>query len=183
MSMSFDGYVRMKDEMRKTILALPKKVGAEAVNFALGNFRRQGFLGYTLQPWQPRKSGKGGAILVRSGRGRRSIRIMQSSQDTVVIGSNLPYMKAHNEGFRGTVQVKGYDRILTSKVKMGSGRFTKTGKERMKTVSQQTGTAHVKGHTRKMNLPKRPFLADSPYLEANIKRLIAFEIMKTARTI
>lgn len=183
MSITFDGLTYMKAEMQKTLASLPKKVGAEVVNFALQNFRRQGFLGASVTPWQPRKSKRSGSILVKSGKGRRSIRIMQSSLDTVMVGSDLPYMKAHNEGFRGVVRVKAHDRILTTKIKMGSGKFTKMGKERMKTVDKQTGTAHVKEHTMKMNLPKRQILGDSPYLEANIKRLIAAEILKTARNL
>jgi phage gpG-like protein len=187
MSISFDQFMYLKQEMRKTILALPRKVGAEVVNFSLDNFKRQGFLGNAVQPWQPRKvvtrRNAGRDILVQSGRGRRSIRIMSASTDTVIVGSNLPYMKAHNEGFRGTVTVKAHERLKFTKERIGSGKFTNGGKERMKTVNKISGKSSVQSFQRKMILPKRQFLGESPYLTARIQRLITADIMKVAKSI
>ena len=184
-SSTYDQWAELHKRMRETVAALPKKVGTLTVNFALDNFKRQGFLGSTLQPWRPRKKvnkkNRGRNILTLSGRGRRSIRILWASLDEVVVGSDLPYMKAHNEGFRGTVTVKAHSRMKMTTERVGTGSFTKKGKERTKTVSKMAGSYPVKSFQRKMNLPKRPFLAESPYLEAPIKRLIAADVLKAAR--
>jgi len=172
--------------MRQTLSTLPKKVGTETVNFALDNFKRQGFLGPTVQPWRPRKEvnskNRGRNILVQSGRGRRSIRILRASLDEVVVGSDLPYMKAHNEGFHGTVTVRGHERMHFTRERLGTGKFTSKGKERTKTVNRLSHTTKVESFQRKMNLPRRQFLGASPYLETNITRIIAAEIMKTAKS-
>lgn len=145
---------------------LPTILGNEAVNFTLDNFRRQGFLGSSLESWAKRKVGwkkdnrSGRAIMIDTGRLRRSVRIVKATQDTVVIGTDVPYAKAHNEGLRiGVIQsVKSFSR--------------KSGVE-------------VKAHSRRINvsLPRRRFMGKSPYLEARLKRATMAELMKELKSI
>lgn len=165
----------------------PNMLGNDAVNFFLDNFKRQGWLGNTLEPWKKRSSkakrNTGRAILIDSGRLRRSIRITSVSTGSVTIGTDVPYAKAHNEGFRGTVNVKAFNRNKYSKEKVGSGKLTKKGVERMKTVQRISSTSTVKGHTRKVNLPKRQFMGESPYLTKQLQRRLQAELMKGLRTI
>jgi phage gpG-like protein len=161
-------------------------LGNDIVNFSLDNFKSQAWLGYSLEPWRQRSSkakrNNGRAILVDTGRLRRSIRITSISTGSVTVGTDVPYARAHNEGFRGTVNVKAHTRNKYGKEKTGSGKFTKKGVERMKTVQKISGTGQVKAHTRKVNLPKRQFLGlDSPYLQKQLQRRLQAELMKGLR--
>jgi phage gpG-like protein len=168
---------------------LPVIAGNEVVNFALDNFKRQGFLGNSFQPWKARKNPtkwgqkpkrNGRAILIDTGRLRRSIRIVRSNWDEVVVGSDVPYAKAHNEGVRlGEIQqVKSFTRkVTTLGVVKTVARKNSTG---IKFGRKETGTTTVAAHTRRINqnIPARPFLANSPYLNLRLQRIVAAEIMK-----
>lgn len=162
---------------------LPRLIGNEVVNFALDNFRRQGYLGDVFEPWRLRKpAGRKSstrALLVKSGRGRRSIRVTRADQHMVAIGSDVPYMKAHNEGSTAIATVKAHTRKIYGVAKVGTGVFSvKTRKERMRKQSFLSGHAKVKSHTRRMRLPKRQFIGKSQYLMARLKRVYAVEIIK-----
>ncbi len=51
------------------------------------------------EKWQPRKvTDSGRALLVKSGRLRKSIRLTRVTQDSVTIGSNVSYAPYHNFG-------------------------------------------------------------------------------------
>jgi phage gpG-like protein len=160
--MNPEDQIRALQKRFKSVLGrMPRILGNEVVNFTLDNFQRQGFLGNSFEPWAKRKEGwgkdnrKGRAVLTNTGRLRRSVRIVQATQDMVVIGTDVPYAKAHNEGLRiGLIQtVKSFTR--------------KSGVE-------------VKAHTRRVNqnIPRRKFMGKSPYLEARLKRVTTAELMK-----
>lgn len=156
----------LESRFRGVLVRLPAIAGNEVVNFALDNFKKQGFQGDTFQAWKPRKRNtkwntnirEGRSILVKSGQLRRSIRITQINTQSVTVGSNVPYAKTHNEGLRiGQIQtVNSFTR--------------KNGQQ-------------VKSHTRRVDqrIPARPFLAQSQYLTAKLKRVITTEIMKALR--
>jgi len=147
------GIAQLMRQFKGAALRLPIIIGNEAVNFTLDNFRLQGFMGNSFQRWLPVKKNswgkkkRGNTILVSSGRLRRSIRVVHLNADSVTIGTDVKYARAHNEGMRlGLIQtVEGFSR------KNGS---------------------NVKGHTRKvdMRIPKRQFMGNSPYLNARLKR-------------
>lgn len=156
------------EELEKRFLAaLPvasAAIGAEAVNFALDNFKNQGFTGAAFQPWPPRKNptawGTAPArasrsLLVDSGTLKGSIRVLRSNAEEVVIGTDVPYAKAHNEGFKGQVvqEVKAFTRRNGQSVKA----FTRT-------INQ--------------NIPQRQFIGDSPYLMQRAKRMFISIMMK-----
>lgn len=169
---------------KRVLVKVPGMLGNEAVNFFKDSFRLQGFLGARLEPWRKRRSRKraGRAILVKSGRLRRSPRIASNSGGIVRIGTDVPYAKAHNEGYRGVVNVPAHSRGRYTKSKEGRGIFSvKTRKERMRTVKTKTGTIQVRAHTKRMNLPKRQFMGYSPYLDAKLKRLLQAELLKGLR--
>ena len=197
------------NRFEKAIIRVPTIAGNTAVNFALDNWKRQGFLGATFQPWRMRKDPTkwkqhpkrpGRAILVLTGRLRQSIRIVSTSTDQVIVGSDVPYAKTHNEGMRlGIIQhVKQFTRNHTyagiaSRFKVmqdtgdkeefatGAAMSLKTRKAiKNKKVQAQT---IVKAHTRRVNqdIPARPFLADSPYLQQLLQRNISLEILKAIK--
>ncbi len=177
---------QLESRFRSVATRLPAIAGNVAVNFALDNFKRQGFLGDTIQPWRPRKDPNkwkqspkrnSRAILVDTGTLRRSIRIISTTFDEVIVGSDVPYAQAHNEGFKGEVtqNVKSFTRKVNTVATMGS-----KGK---KPIKVQTGSQTVKAFTRKIkqNIPARPFLADSQYLQAQLQRTIGAEILRALR--
>jgi len=171
---------------RQVLLYAPGMLGNMAVNFFLDRFRYQNWLGSTTEAWRQRRTNsprnRGRSILVQSGRLRRSIRITRISGLTVTIGSDVPYAKAHNEGFRGTVSVKAHSRNKYGKERVKSGKFTKSGKERMKTIQTITATGQVKAHTRKVNILRRQFMGNSPVLEQQMNRRLLAELLKGLRT-
>lgn len=165
--------------LRSRLLTLPIKVGDTAVLFTKQRFAQKNWIGNGTEYWRPRKThtkwgktprNKGRALLVDSGRLRRSIRIMSKTAYSVTIGSDVPYAKAHNEGFKGSVsqQVSAHTRRKT--VKQGKAR-------------KVVGTSQVSAHSRtvKQNIPRRKFIGQSPYLTKQIERLISSEIMKAIK--
>lgn len=157
----------LESRFKGVLVRLPAIAGNEVVNFALDNFKKQGFLGNSFQPWAKRKtfgswgkanSREGRALLVKTGQLRRSIRVTSITTNSVTVGSNVPYAKTHNEGLRlGFIQT-------------------------VKPFTRKNGQS-VKQHSRRIDqrIPARPFLADSPYLTAKLKRVITAEIMKALR--
>jgi len=75
-------------------------MGVMAKNHFTANFRKQGFEDEAVQAWTPRKKREraGRAILVKSGRLRRSINFRKKGKWSVVIGTDVPYAQRHNEG-------------------------------------------------------------------------------------
>jgi phage gpG-like protein len=174
--------------LRSRLLTLPVKVGDTAVLFAKQRFERtqRNWISHTTEPWQPRKAytkwgktprNKGRALLVDTGRLRRSIRIMSRTSTSVTIGSDVPYAKAHNDGFRGQVnqQVGAHTRRKTKAVIGKSGRALKK--------REVVGEVSVKAHDRKIkqNIPRRRFIGQSPYLDKQVQRIISAEIMKALK--
>ena len=139
---------------------LPQQIGMMAVNFAKQRFVDQNWLYTSPQPWEKRKrnrrGGKArqrGAVLVDSGRLKRSIRIISVSSDSVTIGTDVPYAQVHNDGYNGKQYVKAHSR---------KGRT-------------------VKAHRRNMKMPKRQFLGNSAALTREIEKFITDEIKNAIR--
>lgn len=153
---------KVQQEYAKLKRNLPKLIGAEAVSFAKDNFRKQGFHDVTLKRWKPRKRGaprnKGRALLVDTGRLKRSVRVTRITPKKVHIGSNVAYAKIHNEG--GTVQT-------TQKVRAHNRRT-------------QRGLSRVRAHTRKVNIriPRRKFIGPSVELDRRIGRMVSLKLLK-----
>ncbi len=175
--------------LRSVMLRLPLLVGNEALNFVLDNFKKQGFLGASFQPWRkrrdPNKWGQsdkrsGRALLIDSGRLRRSWRVVQMSLDRVSIGTDVPYAKAHNDGFRGTVKqdVKAFTRKKNYKDETSA-----PGARKQLFTKTHTGNVNVSAFTRtiRQNTPVRKMVGESPYLTARVRRVVNVEVMKEFR--
>ena len=158
----------------------PSVAGNIALRFINGNFRAQGFQGQSFERWKKSRK-KQGTTLVGKGH-LRAANHYTTQPGQVTLKNNMPYAKVHNEGFNGTVTVKAHSRNQYSKAKKGTGKFTKTGKERKQTVTYKSGESMVKAHQRKMNIPKRQFMPtnqnDSPVLNNAIMREVARDINK-----
>lgn len=153
-------------ELAKVYKTLPRKIAVTAVNFSKENFKRQGWLDNGLQRWAPRKK-RGSrrtdnrAILVKSGRLRRSIRATSVTDEQIIIGTDVPYAQVHNEG--GTGEVTQNIGAHTRKEHTRSGRK----------VQATTVRAHTR--KRKLNIPKRQFMGPSQALNKRVERLIKKE--------
>lgn len=159
--------------------SFPSKAANIALRFIDGNFRAQGFQGKSFSRW--RKNKKGTTTLVSSGALRAANSYsLQPGQATLF--NRMPYAKVHNEGFKGNVTVKQHSRNRYARVKMGTGKLTKSGKERMQTVTAKTGQTTVKTHVRKVDIPQRQFMPitgyDSPVLVKAVEREVSRDLLK-----
>jgi phage gpG-like protein len=126
--MATNGFKVFQRQARALIKTFPKMIGKYALLEASDNFRRGGFEdeGGGLVPWAPRKNQKehgrrrhdGGrdrryknprqrALLVQTGRLRRSPRIVDTTATSVTIGSDVPYAQGLQEG-RGNMPARPF---------------------------------------------------------------------------
>ncbi len=173
-------FEKIKLELTNNLRIIILKAGTEAINFTKDNFVKQGFRDIVTTPWPKRKndtkkdSTRG--ILMKTGRLKRSIRLIKMTSSSVTIGTDVPYAQAHNEGYKGIVTIPEHTRMLTKKQKVSTGKFTKTGKERMITAKIYAGETTVRQHTRRLNLPQRQFMGPSKSLNYRIQQIIQKEI-------
>lgn len=169
--------LKAKEVERYAITLFPSKAGDTALRFINGNFRAQGYQGSVFKRWKASK----GTILIKSG-ALRSATYYTSMPAQVTIHNNMPYAKVHNEGFKGTINIKAHSRNKYTKSKQGTGLLTPKGKERTTTVTMKTGEAMVKAHTREVDIPQRQFMptnaSDSVVLFRAINREVTRDLNK-----
>ena len=96
-------------DLRGYLRTLPRVIGIAVVAESADNFRRQGYENDAgaVVPWAPRKvAGKRKgrtnprqrAILVKTGRLRRSVRIVATTATSVTVGSSEAYAEAQQDG-------------------------------------------------------------------------------------
>lgn len=166
--------------------AYPRYVGNMAVNFYKDSFKRQGYIeNSSIKRWDKRKNdkkGKGRAILVKTGRLRRSIRIIRSGMGYVVVGTDVPYARIHNEGGKisTTQNISTYSRKAHKR--KGYTRTWKGASQKIK--ASQVEQATVTAHTRKVNtkIPQRQFMGASPFLILRIMMNTEFKIKQILNT-
>lgn len=154
---------------------MPNEIAIIAVNFTKERFRDQAWFDKKREPWKERSRKREGkkrsqTLLIDKGRLKRSIRKVLVSQDLIIIGTDVPYGQAMNDGFKGTIRqnVKSYTRALT---KLGiTGRKEGKRSSRVEFGRVRTGTTRVKAHKRTIhqNIPARPFIGQSEALERRI---------------
>lgn len=127
------------------------QIGNIVVNETKKNFKRQGFMDRSLKKWKPRKvTDEGRAILVKTGRLKRSITRLSTSAKRVTVGSKgkaAVYAGVHNHGLRAG------------------------GK---KTFAGSAGTATSGGFT----MPKRQFLGESHETNKRIVKLLEKKVKR-----
>ena len=155
---------------------LPAKAGAIIVEHSAEAFRNQGWTDEGLEPWTQSKAAEqaGRATLVKTGRLWRSIRVINTTNDTVSVGSDVPYAKAYNEGFDGTANVAAHSRNQLFKAKAQTIKS-----RRMQTITGIKSTGTVKAYTKKMRIIQRRFLGNSHQQTEKIRTMIKAEIVKT----
>lgn len=148
-------FITKLDNISKAYIKLPTEVAAIAVRFSKERFRSQDWYDNGREAWTARKRQRGSkkrsqTLLVDTGRLKRSIRKISADSRQVVIGTDVPYAKIHNEGgvIRKSVTIKSHSRKRRTR----------------------GGSTTVRSHTRTMNLkiPKRQFIGDSNRLEMEL---------------
>jgi phage gpG-like protein len=167
------GFKKLIADWETVKKTLPIEVGDEAVSHFQSNFPEQGFDG---QRWKPRKNDKtpGRAILTKSGRLKRSIRRKLATFAKIVISTDVPYAKIHNEG--GTINHPGGSKTLSFVSKGKSKRFGKTSTEKQRsriTLQSKSTTAAYQ-----IKMPKRQFMGDSKKLNEKVLKVITNRVGK-----
>jgi phage gpG-like protein len=157
-------YIRMLDRVSMAVSSIPQRAATLAVNFSKERFRAQNWVDTRTEPWpkrQGREKRKVRAILIDSGRLRRSIRKVVVTSNFVIIGTNVPYAQAHNDGFRGEVTVKQHRRDNRAR----------------------PGYHLVRSHTKNINLPRRRFIGPSSVLDRQMVRMMTSEIARAMKNV
>lgn len=128
--MAFNESRKIKAHRLKVEKALKEFIpvmGADAQTFFTKSFANQGFTDTSLQKWQPRKRTRvrgrddsTRAILVKTGRLRKSLRRVNKGFKAIVIKTNVPYAVFHNEGTKRLPkrQFVGHSRKLIDSLKV-----------------------------------------------------------------
>lgn len=93
------------DNITKALNSMPTRLATLAVAFSKERFVQQNWIDSSVEAWRPRsrkrrggKRRQRGAVLVDSGRLKRSIRVISVSKNKIVIGTDVPYAQTHNDG-------------------------------------------------------------------------------------
>ena len=105
-------------------------------------------------------------LRVRTGTARRSMMgHVERRGDSVrgVIGNPHDYVSAHEEGFKGPVQVRAHTRQLARLERGRGGTVTKKSARKYKArrAKGYKMSAHVRAHTRQLNIRARRFIRDT----------------------
>jgi len=166
-----EAFAKIRASLGAVIETLPLIIGNEAVNYSLEAFRSQSWEG---TPWAKRKSTKdtGRALLVKSGRGKRGVRIIQTTPTSVTIGDDVPYMAVHNNG--GEISKAARSETF---VRNRFARGPKKGKFKKGTTEGQG--LSFKAHT--FNMPQRKFIGHTIAFEIAMRQLVRREIQKALK--
>ncbi|MDR1737987.1 MAG: phage virion morphogenesis protein [Candidatus Symbiothrix sp.] len=129
---------------------IPHEMGVKAIELYRENFDRQGYFG---ERWDPRKVAKNAPhatkILQQSKALVNSMRVVSEGGGEVVIESDLPYSRIHNEG--GVIR-----QTVTDKQRRWMGANLK--------ASKKTGSVL------EITIPKRQFMGDHPTLREELAK-------------
>lgn len=171
-------FTRKLDALSDSYRKLPNEIAATAVNFSKERFRDQAWLDKTKENWKPRARRRAGSskksqtLLVNTGRLKRGMRKISATQDSVIIGNDVPYAQIQNDG--GTINKTVTVNQFTKKG-FNKKSYTRKRNGRSENISAHAVKSHsIKSHSRKMNLkiPARTFIGKSDMLERKLLSLI-----------
>lgn len=151
-------------------------VGQQAVNFFKDNFTRQGFLdGGHINRWKQRdkqserfsrktRSSKSRALLISTGRLRKSIRVVNWGDNFATVGTDVKYARIQNEG--GVIKQK----VTPKQRKYFWRMYYLTKNEMYRNVAMAKEI--------KIRIPRRKFMGNSTDLKREIQRTIRLGILK-----
>ena len=125
------------------------------------SFQKQGFTDAGFRAWEKRKQPDkrpGGAVLIDTTFLRKSLKVMNENEQSIMFGSHVPYASVHNNGerIRALQNVRAHSR-------------TRNGKREQ-----------VKAHSRKIDIkmPQRQFIGHSKQMMGNLDKWLLNEIEK-----
>ncbi|MFV0310530.1 MAG: phage virion morphogenesis protein [Dysgonomonas sp.] len=169
-------YIKIFERINSAVAALPARIAVVAVNFSKERFVKKNWIDRSTETWKKTKKKKG-STLVASGRLKRSIRKVTVTPSRVVIGTDVPYARIHNEGgeISGTETVRSFTRRRhRRRAHMRKG----------KPIKEQTVKSYrVKPFSRKYKRKfiKRQFIGQSQELNNQIDKLIKSELDKAIK--
>ncbi len=151
-------FAKRINNLNKLYPRLPNLAATIAVKFSKDRFRAQNWVDTRTEPWPKRKENarqkrknRGLAVLVKSGRLKRSIHKIRTTATLAVVGTDVPYAPYHNQGSG----------------KQGTGTFNiSTRREN----TMRSGT-----------LPRRQFIGESAALSRLIERQFTAELIRAIR--
>lgn len=169
-------YVAIFDRINSAVQALPSRIAVVAINFSKERFVKKDWVDVTAKRWKASRKKKG-STLVASGRLKRSIRKISVTPSRVVIGTNVPYAQAHNDGaeFSGEETVRRHVRRQHRR----RSHVRKGKRIKAQTVKSYTVKSHSRKYSRK--LAKRQFIGQSQTLNNQIDNIIRNEINKAIK--
>lgn len=139
---------------------VPNRAATIAVAFSKDRFREQAWVDVRTERWQKRRErgrqarkNQGRAILVKSGRLKRSVRKIRVGSNVAVIGTDVPYAAIHNYGGKITTRKARGQRVRSSDDKPAPN----------------------------ATMPRRQFLGESQVLARRIERDMASQVLKVLR--
>lgn len=100
-------FLRKAAKFKAEIPVILDKMANNAVHqFKVTNFDSAGFVDGGVKKWSPNKVQDGRQQLVKTGRGRESIRTLVKTFYSRTVGTDVPYMGYHNEGTKHLPQRK-----------------------------------------------------------------------------
>ncbi len=155
-------FINKLNTIARVIDRAPGRIAVTAVNFSKQRFRQKNWVDRSRKPWPKRQRKDKGTLMVRSGRLKRSIRKIYVGKNYVIIGTDVPYAKAHNEGetIKKKVSIKEHQR----QIKRG----------------RNPRSIKVKSHNRNMNITFKPrrFLGESAVLGRRIEMMLYNDFKK-----
>ncbi|MBL7868869.1 MAG: phage virion morphogenesis protein [Flavobacterium lindanitolerans] len=162
--MSSNIFAKLKKLQRVHETFVPK-AAIVAVNFSKERFVQKNWVDRSRQNWEPRKRKDRGSLMVKTGRLKRSIRKIRVGSNYFIIGTDVPYAQAHNDGLtiNRTVTVKPHQRAITR--------------------GRNPRRVNIKMHQRKMQrtFKKRQFLGESAVLMRRIERMLENDIKEALK--
>jgi phage gpG-like protein len=170
------GFESMLNRIEKVKKDLPVVLGNMAKNHFIDSFDKGGFTDESFSPWQKRKRAKRNtrALLVNTGKLKRSIRVKRASFAQIIISTSVKYAQIHNDG--GAINKAHRLGIVHMGEHDVTGRNTFTnGKARgnKNILNHVARKVYIPKHT--ITMPKRQFIGDS----IKLNRALLAEIEKT----
>ncbi len=174
-----DIFANLRERLVPVLSELPRIIGNAGVNYTLEAFEKQA---WENVPWQQRKDKKNTrALLIKSGRLKRSVRVIRTTENSIIWGTDVPYAQVHNDGLaisraaRSETFVRPrYERGPKSKLFGGKGAFRKM-------TADERSAGPAKGQTYKASngvMPRRRFMGDTPELRQYLMRVTKEELSK-----
>jgi phage gpG-like protein len=174
-------FTKMVDRVSVAVSQIPQRAATVALNFTAERFRAQNWVDTRTEVWKRNGRDKrpGRSILVKTSRLKRSPRKIIVTMDYAIIGTNVPYAKVHNDGFKGIVTIRQYRRHAYRSIR--ETYKTKSGKIRNRTNKVVSSSIIVRSHRRNINIRKNRFMGVSAVQDAQLQRMMVSELTRAIK--